>query len=326
MGAMALAFTNVQDLSIAYRDIAGQGLHILDPDRDRLTSLRITGWTGHTPLLVQTVHEYLLKAKHLLEFRGLHVHFHLPMMDLEGRLTGASVTNDLQETIEVYYPRYAPQRRTVWACRQLEVLSLTVDETWTHPNRARYMRTLFGYLVRVCPNLKQLHIRRRLVRLDYWSGLCLLTRLKHLRRLDVECQELVVVVSAKEEGVVRKTPKLCRAKTVFNRCMRLVQPSLRYDPSEDRPPLAAFGSWPGEPRAGEPGFGIVDGIDMSQLGRRQDVKDHVRERARVDAPIWPDLELLQIRYTYGQLDGLEKAVQACKTGIRTELIREDWVE
>lgn len=95
----------------------------------------------------------------------------------------SSVEEDIAESTKI--PR-------VWACRNLH--SLTLRFTQSHsvegPRKfvARDVRVLFGYLSRVSPELRHMDIGLDIHPLDLQSGLCLITRLKHLDTLTVEMQ------------------------------------------------------------------------------------------------------------------------------------------
>ncbi|KAF9376343.1 hypothetical protein CPB97_010873 [Podila verticillata] len=70
----------------------------------------------------------------------------------------------------------------LWACRNLESLTLHFTRgRQVHLDAdGRYTRFVFGYLSRVCPKLKRLHLGLHDSRLDLQSGMCLLSRLEYL--------------------------------------------------------------------------------------------------------------------------------------------------
>lgn len=80
----------------------------------------------------------------------------------------------------------------VWACRNLHSLTLrftlshSVDDARKHI--ASDVRVVFGYLSRVCPKLRHVDIGLDRHSLNLQSGLCLVSRMKHLEVLIIEMQ------------------------------------------------------------------------------------------------------------------------------------------
>ncbi|KAF9287803.1 hypothetical protein BGZ74_001008 [Mortierella antarctica] len=84
-------------------------------------------------------------------------------------------------------PRGQPtmQPAAVWKCRQLETLHIRFENVRNGEETAREARQMFGYLSRVCPELRDLWIAQWLLYLGFNSGMCLLTRLQKLERLTI---------------------------------------------------------------------------------------------------------------------------------------------
>jgi len=80
----------------------------------------------------------------------------------------------------------------VWACRNLHSLALRFTQSHSVDDAskltARDVRVVFGYLSRVCPKLRHVDIGLDGHSLDLQSGLCLVSRLKHLEILIIEMQ------------------------------------------------------------------------------------------------------------------------------------------
>ncbi|KAF9314186.1 hypothetical protein BG003_004418 [Podila horticola] len=81
---------------------------------------------------------------------------------------------------------------SIWACRSLKTLSIgfSADERddlppWQYHDTFGYARVIFGYLSRVCPNLQELIMDIDINNLFMDTGLCLLTRMEQLRRLEI---------------------------------------------------------------------------------------------------------------------------------------------
>ncbi|KAG0292113.1 hypothetical protein BGZ96_004528 [Linnemannia gamsii] len=75
------------------------------------------------------------------------------------------------------------QYRYTWACRGLRTLHMTVGHKPEHPDYPGMSLVIFSYLSRMCPQLQELHLVRWSICLKFNGGLCLLARLRHLKRL-----------------------------------------------------------------------------------------------------------------------------------------------
>ncbi|KAF9312248.1 hypothetical protein BG006_004413, partial [Podila minutissima] len=87
--------------------------------------------------------------------------------------------------------------RGIWACRNLKTLHVKCSDDRPLENRwivssvdhkdmtHTQTRVIFGYLAKVCPNLEELHVVLSPADLGLQSGLCLLSRLKRLERLEI---------------------------------------------------------------------------------------------------------------------------------------------
>lgn len=80
----------------------------------------------------------------------------------------------------------------LWACSGLQTLSLYFTQSYSIsamiPKRlnGRDVRVVFGYLTRVCPNLRHVDIGLDSAPTDLQSGLCLVSRLKLLETLTIQ--------------------------------------------------------------------------------------------------------------------------------------------
>ncbi|KAG0341636.1 hypothetical protein BG000_008448 [Podila horticola] len=80
----------------------------------------------------------------------------------------------------------------LWACRGLQTLSLYFTQSYnisaTIPQKltGQDVRVVFGYLSRVCPNLRHVDIGLDSAPMDLQSGLCLVSRLKSLETLTIQ--------------------------------------------------------------------------------------------------------------------------------------------
>lgn len=84
----------------------------------------------------------------------------------------------------------SPYGFRLWACTGLQTLSLYFTQSYNIdvPRKltGRDVRVVFGYLSRVCPNLRHVDIGLDSAPMDLQSGLCLVSRLKYLETLTIQ--------------------------------------------------------------------------------------------------------------------------------------------
>ncbi|KAG0320134.1 hypothetical protein BGZ97_000636 [Linnemannia gamsii] len=131
-----------------------------------------------------TLHDILCSSPWLQHLIAPMIPYYAEYFDLEGPVDPISGS---------YHPRQCRlgkkpmdlfrTRKRIWACRGLKTLRIQIDSMDTDHASEENARIMFGYLVRVCPDLQELSIRRRQLNLNLAGGLCLLTRLRKLERL-----------------------------------------------------------------------------------------------------------------------------------------------
>ncbi|KAF9141468.1 hypothetical protein BGX30_004766 [Mortierella sp. GBA39] len=131
-----------------------------------------------------TLHDILCSSPWLQHLIAPMIPYYAEYFDLEGRVDSVSGS---------YHPRQCRlgkqpmdlfrTRKRIWACRGLKTLRILIDSMDTDHASEENARIMFGYLVRVCPDLQELSIRRRQLNLNLAGGMCLLTRLRKLERL-----------------------------------------------------------------------------------------------------------------------------------------------
>ncbi|OAQ34416.1 hypothetical protein K457DRAFT_133447 [Linnemannia elongata AG-77] len=142
------------------------------------------------------LHRYLCASPHLMHLRAPKTAYLVEHLDLHQRLRG----------------RYLPAAGTtqsvrpgIWKCRNLQTLHLAFhsrrDSTLSSPTNARL---IFGYLARVCPQLRDLaifttescmlnnRIYAPVLHMRLQGGFCLLARLKWLERLRIGSSERLI--------------------------------------------------------------------------------------------------------------------------------------
>ncbi|KAF9912263.1 hypothetical protein EC991_000154 [Linnemannia zychae] len=179
-------------LSISAQDIHSGTSTLLQPIVNHLTRLEIlstaeTLYNSPATAPSHVLHEYLCSSPLLEHLVAPGVFYRSEYMELRG---------DVGED-GLYQPRHwdsttshppAGVRRTekrVWACRRLQTLHIFFGSTPQEETSAVNSRTLFGYITRVCPDLRDLVIRKTALHVELEGGMCLLTRLHKLQRLTV---------------------------------------------------------------------------------------------------------------------------------------------
>ncbi|KAK3819344.1 MAG: hypothetical protein JOS17DRAFT_756240 [Linnemannia elongata] len=151
------------------------------------------------------IHKYLCNSPHLIHLRVIRSAFLIKDMDLFGRRTFGNLcvlSSNACDPDLAPEPAEASGKFEVWQCRNLKTLQFEINAhqdviPMTDPVQSRI---LFGYISRVCPNLEDLfitcpslcvdavsrrnYIPRLSLKLD--GGICLLSRLRSLRRLRIE--------------------------------------------------------------------------------------------------------------------------------------------
>ncbi|KAG0374077.1 hypothetical protein BGX24_010870 [Mortierella sp. AD032] len=151
------------------------------------------------------IHNFLCNSPHLVHGKLIKCVFTIRNMDLFGRRTFGDLTTDKETVAEYLDPdggiKLASGHPGIWQCRNLKTLQFEINAHLDviPLSFAVQSRILFGYISRVCPNLEDLHISwpsicvhsnsisytpRLSLQLD--GGICLLARLKSLRRLKID--------------------------------------------------------------------------------------------------------------------------------------------
>ncbi|KAK3819361.1 MAG: hypothetical protein JOS17DRAFT_756278 [Linnemannia elongata] len=147
------------------------------------------------------IHKYLCNSPHLIHLRVIRSAFLIKDMDLFGRRTFGNLCLLGKNTCDpnlVLEPADISGQLEVWQCRNLKTLQFEIKADVIPMTDPVQSRILFGYISRVCPNLEDLFITcpsadfadlysyfPRLS-LKLHGGICLLSRLRSLKRLRIE--------------------------------------------------------------------------------------------------------------------------------------------
>lgn len=131
-----------------------------------------------------TLHDILCSSPWLQHLIAPMIPYYAEYFDLEGPVDPVSGSYHPRQCRFGKQPMHLFRtRKRIWACRGLKTLRIQIDSMDTDHASEENARIMFGYLVRVCPDLQELSIRRRQLNLNLAGGMCLLTRMRKLERL-----------------------------------------------------------------------------------------------------------------------------------------------
>ncbi|KAG0203199.1 hypothetical protein BGX28_004432 [Mortierella sp. GBA30] len=155
---------------------------------NRLTTLEIVlsdapkQWSPVSDAL----HHLLCDSPSLLHLFAPTVPYYPEYLDLEGEVDsdgyycprGCDALRQRSEDLCI--------KKKIWACRDLRTLQIqfTPLSVQDCPSAAN-SRIMFGYVAKVCPELRELWVKRSQLCLELDGGLCLLSRLRKLERLRI---------------------------------------------------------------------------------------------------------------------------------------------
>ncbi|KAG0204920.1 hypothetical protein BGX33_008197 [Mortierella sp. NVP41] len=143
------------------------------------------------------LHQFLCTSPQLLHLRMPRTAYHISYLDLYRRIPSIVVGDRSRAVLDAVAAQYPDPG--VWACRRLRTLHVAF--AFAIPGggrrtkvRLEHSRVVFGYISKVCPELRELYIHSLnycksniFQRYELAGGFCLLAGLKHLERLRVEC-------------------------------------------------------------------------------------------------------------------------------------------
>ncbi|KAG0270307.1 hypothetical protein BGZ95_001732 [Linnemannia exigua] len=145
-----------------------------------VTTLDLIKDSVNLPSKALALHQYLCESRHLLHLKAGGSFCLIERMDLYGRW------KNLPDNEETAY-----RQPGVWMCRQLQTLQIEVHNLVAPVHLSSPIRTrvLFGYISKVCPNLRELEIwesdNEPGFNLELSGGLCLLGGLRLLEHLRI---------------------------------------------------------------------------------------------------------------------------------------------
>ncbi|ORZ28976.1 hypothetical protein BCR41DRAFT_344368 [Lobosporangium transversale] len=337
-----------------------------------LTTLEIIDTNSVGDWCGNLLHSFLCEARQLRHLKAPHVQFSIAwfdieeilddpeetpeyhgdtiMMDMSGALhmNSHTDTNSDMDTINSSSssssPPSPPSRhcKKIWACRNLSTLQIAcAGRSWDRSRRdlaARDCRIMFGYLSKMVPNLEELSLRLpKIPTLDLGTGLCLLTRMHKLERLEIKSIEEIRSPIPWNVDWIQK--RLSTAQKLKLR-LRLTQASFKQDFASNSHSKDAFEpniatdnrdslkSHDGQEQTilsndvlassssslSHPDY-IIDGVDTRNIGCWQDIVSLLQDRMNNDWCCWPRMEHIDIGSDDGVSDcsnSLNKLMDAIK--------------
>ncbi|KAF9330789.1 hypothetical protein BG006_006299 [Podila minutissima] len=253
------------------------------------------------------LYDFLCESPHLIHLKTACM-MPLERLDLEGILTSAGHYRSKNDPeISPYdpligHPGFVPKKdqpKKIWACRKLRTLDMLFGRRTTECSSLENSRMLFSYLSKVCPDLEELTVRYRVLRLELESGLCLLTRLRNLR-------QLTVVLCGKPDFQIRDLEWMSRHVSPGMRIKQFMgAPALLAKEQKGVDHLAPFTStmrrrsrsiseWSSNSVRGYSRDHMIDGVDMRHLGRIQDIVELTKDRIAKNWACWTMMESVTV--------------------------------
>ncbi|KAF9097799.1 hypothetical protein BGX23_007895 [Mortierella sp. AD031] len=227
-------------LSLSAHDIHSRTSVLLQPIVNTLTRLEILStmephYQSPATELSHILHEYLCSSPHLLHLVAPGVFYRSEYMELRGDIGTDGLYQPKHWDSTTSHPPAGVRRiqKRVWACRRLQTLHIFFGSTPQEEASAANSRTLFGYITRVCPDLRELVIRKTALHVELDGGMCLLTRLHKLQRLTVaslmhatrfRTQDIEWMAKTNAANVVPKESTLSRQSKRLSRLLQQLIP------------------------------------------------------------------------------------------------------
>ncbi|KAG9072873.1 hypothetical protein KI688_000654 [Linnemannia hyalina] len=183
---------NSQERSFVASDFTAPLLRTLRQQPNTLTSLELL----HNGNCSSTLHDFLCNSHHLIHLKAPMTLYSVEHMDLHGRLLNAPYPGRNRPPTKAGVSPPTPPPG-IWKCRNLRTLHVSIITPDTSSRRKRsgpcpeFSRIAFGYISRVCPQLRDLMLLDELspeyptLDMRLQGGFCLLGRLKHLEKLKI---------------------------------------------------------------------------------------------------------------------------------------------
>ncbi|KAF9437840.1 hypothetical protein BGZ76_010925 [Entomortierella beljakovae] len=259
--------------------------------------------TPRYPIYVEEVlHEFLCSAPSLLilnaqsvTYKGEYFNDYYDSEATEAEGNHATRTPILEGDSTVVHNE-APRR--TWACRNLQKLRIKLTPAYDDKPHIKNSRITFGYISKMCPDLRELAIEQPKLSFKLNGGFCLLSRLKKLERLIIKTPDITSLKMRDIEWMTLPPPPPPRAKN---------EKKSRFKTFFDSRPCKSFFSWKDNILAN-----LLRGSRGSSRDPMTDVGGCLKQLARDTDDgfgCWPNLEYLGI---FIALEHKGKVIPSCR--------------
>ncbi|KAF8935443.1 hypothetical protein EDD21DRAFT_82428 [Dissophora ornata] len=322
------AFPNIHRWSFAVESMAAPMFAFLTIHQtvNRLTTLEILGETpkysernpydkfstvGPEAIVGDLLHLFLCRSPNLLHLKASNVNLELSLLsNFKGK---SPYIPTIDYASNEGLPPEAGATQQLWACRDLKTLYLRFDQHRVQDDHGhKNSRILYGYISRVCPNLEDLSIRREKLTIALDSGLCLLSNLKKLQRLQMTIGGGIRKIFEDDMKWIQRyydTDGLTERR-VLERIQAEKQEQQQQrgggtlkSTKKRRGLLSKFGQSKSSGNAEDVGVQetscLVEGVDMRHWGELVDVAEYLQDRqVQSEEILWPAMEYFEMKYTY----------------------------
>ncbi|KAG9066629.1 hypothetical protein KI688_012537 [Linnemannia hyalina] len=199
-------YRNSQSRTLWSSDFTIYNLRMNDHVHNNLSTLELVPKYGYAEYdnPYSALHNFLCSSPHLLHLKAPETCYPIAHMDLHGRLTKLLAQPRMKRPCKAY-PKNVSFPPGIWQCRNLKTLHIRIfspdrwNEVASEPV-SEFARVAFGYIARVCPFLRDIALGNGPYRpntaqgqraiqppldLRLQGGFCLLSRLKHLERIEI---------------------------------------------------------------------------------------------------------------------------------------------
>ncbi|KAG0246551.1 hypothetical protein BGX31_001003 [Mortierella sp. GBA43] len=256
------------------------------------------------------IHQFLCNSPHLQHLMALNFAIHIESLDVNGVMKEPSDHRGFQKntpttqhntqltpslialnSLHPQNPLSSPtgavtiNNHSVWACRRLRTLHIGFEACEEDSDKSREDLIVFGYLGRICPDLENLHIRRRSMDLRRYGGLCLLSRLRRLEKLILDCEIIQTFKLSDLKWIKRQSDS---SDFILPRFWKRLQSTMDIQPKKLK-----------QQKHQQQQHDDQVAIDMTNVGRDMDLvnwKIDRQQEAKRLLSCWPCLESFQVRY------------------------------
>ncbi|KAF9437842.1 hypothetical protein BGZ76_010927 [Entomortierella beljakovae] len=312
-----------ETISVLDRDIDSPTAHIflapiLNPSFNNIiTTLEIMHSIEQSnyDCVVHALHNVLCSTPSLLHLLAAAVPYFSEYLDLSDKVPLEEPIWNCTSGCPASEPGFKEKR--IWACRGLRTLQLKIiPKLKRDVASVENSRMMFGYISKVCPDLRELAIFRWELNLKWEGGLCLLSRLSSLRRLTIRSwtktrlkkRDLDWMNTSNSSSRNKFVPKLLHQWMMLTRRSLFKNPG-RTTAIENRNDIKVGMDsdlvirQSKERRSSSRELTWEDMMDVGTIAELHACQEELRRSKDTNESCWPMLEFLGLRHSYGKNQG-----------------------